>query len=205
MYLEINPDNPDGRQIMKAVEVLRKGGVIIYPTDTVYGMGCDIHNLKAVEKLCRIKGVKAQKTTFSFIFNDLKHISEYSILDTPVFKMLKRALPGPYTFILKASSLVPKILKAKKKTIGIRIPDNQIVRDIVIELGNPIITTSLPMQDDLVEYSTDPYYIYEQFGKQVDLVIDGGPGGIQESTVVDCISEPFELIREGAGDVELLY
>ncbi len=204
MYLEINSDNPHNRTIKQAVEILRKGGVIIYPTDTVYGMGCDIHNHKAVEKLCRIKGVKAEKTTFSFIFHDMKHIAEYSIVYTNIYKMLKRALPGPYTFILKASSLVPKILKAKKKTIGIRIPDNNIVRELVRELGNPIITTSIPMKDDMVEYATDPDMIYEEFGKSVDLVIDGGIGGIQESTVVNCTEEPFEIIREGAGDVDLL-
>ena len=204
MLLKINPDNPQHHKIMQAVEILRKGGVIIYPTDTVYGMGCDIHHHKAVERLCQIKGIKAQKTLFAFIFNDLKHIAEYSILPTSVFKIMKKALPGPYTFILKASSLVPKILKAKKKTIGIRIPDNNIVREIVKELGNPIITTSIIAEEEYPEYNTDPELIYEKYNNKVDAVIDGGIGNLLESTIIDCVDERMEVIREGAGSLNIL-
>lgn len=205
MLLQINPENPQEKFIKQAVEILRNGGVIIYPTDTVYGIGCDIHHHKAVEKLCVIKGIKAEKTLFAFIFNDLKHIAEYSILPTSIFKIMKRTLPGPFTFILKASSLVPKILKANKKTIGIRIPDNNIIRAIVQELGNPIITTSIITDEEHPEYNTDPELIYENFKNKVDLVIDGGIGNLLESTIVDCVDESLEIYREGAGDINLIY
>lgn len=202
MLLEINPDNPQPRFISQVVNILKNGGVIIYPTDTVYGIGCDIHNQKAIEKLCRIKGVKAEKRTFSFVFSDLKHIAEYAIIDNNVFKVLKSQLPGAYTFICKASSQVPKILKAKKKTIGIRIPDNNIIRDIVQELGNPILTTSVKTLDEEIEYSTDPFLMHEAYCKQLDCIVDGGIGGFEPSTVIDCTDEPFQLIREGAGEVD---
>ena len=203
--VRIYEENPNEREIDKVVEVLKKGGIIIYPTDTVYGIGCDIHHHKAVEKLCKVKGIKAEKTLFAFIFNDLKHIAAYSILPTSVFKILKRTLPGPFTFILKASSLVPKILKAKKKTIGIRIPDNNIVRAIVQELGNPIITTSIIADEEYPESNTNPELIYENFKNKVDAVVDGGIGNLLESTIVDCVDESFEIFREGAGDIDLIY
>jgi tRNA threonylcarbamoyl adenosine modification protein (Sua5/YciO/YrdC/YwlC family) len=203
MYLtRINPDNPQLNKIDEAVRILEKGGVIIYPTDTVYALGCDIHNQKAIEKLCKIKGVKVDKTNLSFICNDLSHISEYSKqLDSNVFKIMKKALPGPFTFILKASSKVPKILQAKKKTVGIRVPDNNIARQIVERLGNPIITTSLKDDDDIIEYTTDPELIFEKYQKVVDLVIDGGYGNNVPSTVVDCTDNEVNIIREGLGDI----
>ena len=203
MYLtRINPDNPQLNKIDEAVRILEKGGVIIYPTDTVYALGCDIHNQKAIEKLCKIKGVKVDKTNLSFICNDLSHISEYSKqLDSNVFKIMKKALPGPFTFILKASAKVPKLLQAKKKTVGIRVPDNNIARQIVERLGNPIITTSLKDDDDVIEYTTDPELIFEKYQKVVDLVIDGGYGNNVPSTIVDCTENEVEIIREGLGDI----
>lgn len=203
MYLiNINPENPQENKIDEAVRILQKGGVIIYPTDTVYALGCDIHNQKAIEKLCRIKGVKVEKTNLSFICHDLSHISEYcKQLDNSIFKVMKKALPGPFTFILAASSKVPKILQAKKKTVGIRIPNNDIARQIVEKLGNPIITTSLKDDDDVIEYTTDPELIFEKYQKQVDLVIDGGYGNNVASTIIDCTNDDFEIVREGLGDI----
>ncbi|MCP4520522.1 MAG: threonylcarbamoyl-AMP synthase [Cytophagales bacterium] len=204
MYLSvINSENPQERKIEEAVRILQNGGVIIYPTDTVYALGCDIHNQKAIEKLCRIKGVKADKTNLSFICYDLSHISEYTKqLDNNVFKVMKKALPGPFTFILNASTKVPKLLQAKKKTVGIRVPNNNIAREIVNRLGNPIITTSLKDDDEVVEYTTDPDLIFEKNKKMVDLVIDGGYGENVPSTVVDCTSGEITVIREGLGDIE---
>lgn len=203
MYLiNINPENPQENKIDEAVRILSKGGIIIYPTDTVYALGCDIHNQKAIEKLCRIKGVKVEKTNLSFICHDLSHISEYcKQLENSIFKLMKKALPGPFTFILKASSKVPKILQAKKKTVGIRVPNNEIVRQIVEKLGNPIITTSLKDDDDVIEYTTDPELIFEKYEKQVDLVIDGGYGNNVASTIIDCTNDEIEIIREGLGDI----
>lgn len=203
MYLiNINPENPQENKIDEAVRILEKGGVIIYPTDTVYALGCDIHNQKAIEKLCRIKGVKVEKTNLSFICHDLSHISEYcKQLDNSTFKVMKKALPGPFTFILAASSKVPKILQAKKKTVGIRVPNNEIARQIVAKLGNPIITTSLKDDDDVIEYTTDPELIFEKYEKMVDLVIDGGYGNNVASTIIDCTNGEFEIIREGLGDI----
>ncbi len=203
MYLSrINPNNPQDKKIDEVVRILAKGGVIIYPTDTVYALGCDIHNQKAIEKLCQIKGVKVDKTNLSFICNDLSHISEYSKqIDSHIFKTMKKALPGPFTFILKASSKVPKILQAKKKTVGIRVPDNNIARQIVERLGNPIITTSLKDDDDVIEYTTDPELIFEKYQKRVDLVVDGGYGNNVPSTIVDCTDNEIAIIREGLGDI----
>lgn len=175
--------------------------MIIYPTDTVYGIGCDFSNTKAVERVCQIKGVKPQN--LSFICYDLSEISEYvRQLSTPVFKVMKKALPGPFTFILNSSSSVPKILNAKKKTVGIRVPDNNIPRMIVKELGNPIITSSIHDEDQVIEYSTDPSLIYEKFENLVDIVVDGGYGGNIPSTVVDCSTDEFVIIREGLGNIE---
>lgn len=200
--LKIHPENPEQRKIAKAVEVLRKGGVIIYPTDTIYGIGCDITDQKAVERVCQIKGVKADKTQMSFICQDMSHISEYvRQIGTPVFKVMKKALPGPFTFILDSSSKVPKIINAKKKTVGIRVPDHNIPRMLVEQLGHPIITTSVHDDDDVVEYTTDPEAIYEKFKNLVDVVIDAGPGQNIASTVVDCTGDTFEVIRQGAGDL----
>lgn len=201
--IKIHPDNPELRKIEKVVDVLRKGGVVIYPTDTIYGLGCDIFNQEAVERICRIKGMDCEKNSLSFICHDLSHISEYvKSLSTPVFKLMKKTLPGPYTYILNASSKVPKTIAPKRKTVGIRIPDNNIPRLLVEKLGNPIITTSIRDDDEVVEYSTDPELIYEKFQNMVDIVIDGGYGKNVASTVVDFTNGQMEVVREGLGDLE---
>lgn len=203
MLIKIYNDNPNPKAIQEAVDILRKGGVIIYPTDTVYGIGCDITNHKAIEKVCAIRGIKPEKSNLSFICHNLTDISQYTKpFDTTVFRVLKKALPGPFTFIFNASGQVPKLLSSKKKTVGIRIPDNNIVRDIVRELGNPIVTTSIHDEDEIIEYSTDPELIYEKYQDKVDLVIDGGYGDNVASTVVDVTSGDFEILREGKGDLE---
>lgn len=200
--LKIYPENPDPRKMKKVVEVLRDGGVVIYPTDTIYGIGCDIFNQKAVERVCQIKGVKADKTQLSFICQDISHISEYvKRISTPVYKVMKKALPGPFTFILESSTKVPKIINAKKKTVGIRVPDHNIPHQMVKELGNPIITTSIHDDDDVLEYTTDPTLIYEKFINLVDIVIDGGYGNNMPSTVIDCTGDTMEVVRLGAGDI----
>lgn len=200
--IKLYEQNPEQKKLDKIVEVLKGGGVIIYPTDTVYGIGCDIFNHKAVEKVCRIKGVDPSKNNLSFICYDLSDISNYvKNLPTHVFKVMKKALPGPFTFILNSNSSVPKILNAKKKSVGIRVPDHNIPRAIVKELGNPIVTTSIRDEDEIIEYSTDPSLIYEKFDNLVDLVIDGGYGGNVASTVIDCTLDTFEVVREGKGDI----
>lgn len=204
MLLHIHPEDPQQRNIKTVVDTLRKGGVIIYPTDTIYGLGCDIYNTAAIERICRIKGIDPKKAQFSFVCSDLSHLSDYAkSVDTPTFRILKTALPGPYTFILEASKQVPKLLKTKKDTVGIRVPDHNICQQIVKELGNPIMSVSLPM-DDEVEYYTDPEIMHDRFHKLVDIVIDGGSGGIVASTVIDCTGGGVELIRQGAGDWEKL-
>ena len=200
-FIKLYQENPERRKIEHIVNILRDGGLIIYPTDTIYGLGCDIFNAKALEKVRRLKGVKGKGLNFSFICHDLSNISEYAKVDTPTFKLMKRALPGPYTFILPASSNVPKILNASKKTIGIRVPDNDIPRYIVHELGNPIITTSIH-EDNAHEYATDPELIYDEFQSLVDVVIDGGYGDVMPSTVIDCTTGTPELVREGKGSWE---
>lgn len=203
MLIKIYPENPNPKAIEQAVEVLKKGGIIIYPTDTVYGLGCDITNQKAIEKICRLRGIKPEKANFSFICSDLRHISDYiKPIDTTTFRVLKKALPGPFTFIFNANNNVPKLLSSNKKTVGIRVPDNAIARDIVLLLGNPILSTSIKDDDELIEYSTDPELIHEKYEDKVDLVIDGGYGDNEPSTVVDCTSGEFEIIREGKGDLE---
>jgi tRNA threonylcarbamoyl adenosine modification protein (Sua5/YciO/YrdC/YwlC family) len=203
MLIKIYPENPNPKFIEQAVEVLRNGGIIIYPTDTIYGLGCDITNQKAIERICRLRGIKPEKAHFSFICSDLSHISDYiKPIDTNVFRVLKKALPGPYTFILNANNNVPKLLSSKKKTVGIRVPDNNIAREIVRLLGNPILSTSIRDDDDVLEYSTDPELIQEKYNDTVDLVIDGGYGGNIASTVIDCTSGEFEVIREGKGSLE---
>ncbi len=204
-FIKIYPENPDPRKIQKIVEVLRNGGVIIYPTDTVYGMGCDIHNLRAVERIAQIKGIKVKKHNFSFICYDLSNISEYTrSLSTKVFKMMKKALPGPYTFILEANNQVPKMLNSNKKTVGIRVPDHSVPRLLVKELGAPILTTSIHDEDEIVEYSTDPELIYEKYRDLVDIVIDGGYGNNVASTILDCSGDEIEIVRQGLGSVEEL-
>ncbi|WP_231460074.1 MULTISPECIES: L-threonylcarbamoyladenylate synthase [unclassified Pedobacter] len=203
MLIKIYPENPNERAIEQVVEVLKKGGLIIYPTDTVYGLGCDITNPKAIEKICRIRGIKPEKANFSFICHDLSHIADYiKPIDNTTFRVVKKALPGPFTFIFNANNNVPKLLSSNKKTVGIRVPDNNIARCIVKELGNPILSTSIKDDDELVEYSTDPELIYEKYQDLVDLVIDGGYGDNEASTVIDCTTGAFEVIREGKGDIE---
>jgi tRNA threonylcarbamoyl adenosine modification protein (Sua5/YciO/YrdC/YwlC family) len=204
MLLHIHPDNPQPRNINTVVDCLRSGGVIIYPTDTIYGIGCDIYNQQAIERICRIKNIQSKNANFSFICRDLSHLSDYARnIDTPVFRLLKSALPGPYTFILEATKEVPKLLKTKKDTVGIRVPDHIICQTIVQELGHPLMSASLPMDSD-VEYFTDPEIIHEIFGKQVDIVIDSGIGNMIASTVIDCTGSEPELVREGAGNWETL-
>lgn len=203
--VKIYPENPNPKAISKVTEVLENGGVIIYPTDTVYSFGCDITKPKALERVARLKETKIEKANFSIIFSDLSHLSEYTKqVDTPTYKLLNRALPGPYTFVLQASNAVPKIFKNKKKTIGIRIPDNNIPREIVKALGNPIIATSVHDEDEIIDYTTDPELILEKYTKLVDLVIDGGMGDNDASTVIDLSGSAPEVIREGKGDLSIL-
>lgn len=201
MLLHIHPQNPQPRQIKTAVETLRNGGLIIYPTDTIYGLGCDILQHKAIEKVCRIKNIDPKKAQLSFICSDLSHLSEYAKqLPTATYRMLKEYLPGPYTFILPASKMVPKILQSKKDTIGLRIPDNQIALEIIKELGRPILSASLP--GDMVEDYTDPEVMHENFRKEVDIIVDGGIGGTVPSTIIDCTGEEPVLVRQGLGKWE---
>jgi tRNA threonylcarbamoyl adenosine modification protein (Sua5/YciO/YrdC/YwlC family) len=196
-------ENPNPREILKIVDVLRDGGIIIYPTDTVYGLGCDITNVKAVEKVARFKGISIEKANFSFICSDLSHLSDYTKpISNTVFKLMKKNLPGPFTFILDANNNVPRYFKGKKKTVGIRVPDNNIIREIVLELGNPILSTSIRDEDEIIEYTTDPELIYEKYQDFADIVIDGGYGELIPSTVIDCTGEVMEILREGKGVLE---
>jgi tRNA threonylcarbamoyl adenosine modification protein (Sua5/YciO/YrdC/YwlC family) len=202
MYIRLYNENPNPKQIAQVVDILEKGGVIIYPTDTVYGIGCDITKQKAVERVARIKGINAQKNRFSFICHDIAQIAEYTApIDNHTFKMLKRNLPGPFTFILESGNKVPKILKSNRKHVGIRVPDNNIIREIVRQLGNPILTTSLKNEDEILEYTTDPELIYEDFRNLVDCIVDGGYGNNIPSTVVNCDKDNFEIIRQGIGEL----
>jgi tRNA threonylcarbamoyl adenosine modification protein (Sua5/YciO/YrdC/YwlC family) len=204
MLIKIYNDNPNHKEIQKAVDILKKGGVIIYPTDTIYGIGCSIDKPKAVQKVAQICGINTNKSNFSFIFYDLSHIADFTKhIPNNIFKLMKRNLPGPFTFILEANVNVPKLFKNKKKTIGIRVPDNNIIRAIVKELGHPILSKSIHDDDDIIEYTTDPELIYEKYSNTVDAVIDGGYGDNQVSTVVNCIDDEPEIIREGKG--ELIY
>jgi len=204
MIVRLYNENPDTRRILQIVEVLRNGGVIIYPTDTVYSFGCDISNQKAVERVARIKGIKVEKAQFSFICHDLSHLADFTRpIPNPVFKLMKRNLPGPFTFILEAGNQVPRYFKGKKKTVGIRVPDNNIIREIVRELGNPIFSTSVHDKDEVLAYTTDPELIHDQFQEEVDLVIDGGFGGIEVSTIVDCTGDGIEIVRQGKGELIL--
>ena len=199
MILNIHPQNPQPRLIKQVVETLQKGGIIIYPTDTVYGLGCDILQQKAVERICRIKKIDPRKAQLSFVCSDLSHLSDFAKpLSNPLYRLLKEHLPGPYTFILPASKMVPKILQSKKDTIGLRIPNNKIAMAIVNELGRPLLSASLP--GEMVEDYTDPEVMYENFRNEVDFVINGGIGGIIPSTIIDCTSDEPVMIREGLGE-----
>jgi tRNA threonylcarbamoyl adenosine modification protein (Sua5/YciO/YrdC/YwlC family) len=206
MFIRLNPDKIDYRNLSEAVKVLKNGGVVVYPTDSVYAFGCDMMNRDAIEKLCRIKGIKPEKSTFSFICSDLSSLSEYTVpISNQVFRIMKKALPGPYTFILEANSNVPKLLKQSRKTVGIRVPANNICKELVESLGNPILSTSLHNdEDELINYFSEPALIYEKYQDVVDLVIDGGYGSIYPTTVIDCSKGDIEVIREGAGDLAAL-
>ena len=202
-FIKLYNENPNPKEIAKVVKVLQSGGLVIYPTDTIYGLGCDITKTKSLEKIAQIKGVQLEKANLSFICNDLSHLSDYvKQIDSATFKILKRALPGPYTFILPGSNNLPKVFK-KKKTVGIRIPDNNIIRTLVAELGNPIVSTSIRDEDDVLEYTTDPELIFEKWQGLVDVVIDGGYGDNEPSTVIDLTEEPA-IIREGKGSLDIL-
>jgi tRNA threonylcarbamoyl adenosine modification protein (Sua5/YciO/YrdC/YwlC family) len=203
-FIKIYEENPNPKEIKRVVDVLRKGGLVIYPTDTVYGLGCDITNSKALEKIARIKGIKLAKANWSFICTDLSNLSDYvRQIDTATFKILKRSLPGPYTFILPGNNNLPKEFK-KKKTVGIRVPDNSIVKALVEGLGNPIVSTSIRDDDDVLEYTTDPELIFEKWKNLVDVVIDGGYGGNIGSTIIDVSSGQAEVIREGKGSLDII-
>ena len=200
MLIKLYNENPNPREIRKVVEVLREGGLIVYPTDTVYGLGCDITNQKAVEKVARFKGVKIEKNNFSFICSNLSHLSDYTRpISNTTFKLMRKNLPGPFTFILEANNNVPKYFKGKKKTVGIRVPDNNIIRAIVEELGNPILSTSVHDDDEILQYTPDPELIYERYQDIADIVIDGGYGELIPSTIVDCSGDEIEILREGKG------
>ncbi|RKF02947.1 translation factor SUA5 [Tenacibaculum lutimaris] len=203
-FIKLYNDNPNPKEIEKIVKILQNGGVIIYPTDTVYGLGCDITNAKALAKVAKIKGIKPEKADFSFVCNDLSHLSDYvKQIDTATYKILKRALPGPYTFVLPGSNTLPKAYK-KRKTVGIRVPDNNIARAIVAALGNPIVSTSIYDEDEVLEYTTDPELIFEKWQNIVDVVIDGGYGDNHASTVIDLTTDEPEVLREGKGSLDIL-
>jgi tRNA threonylcarbamoyl adenosine modification protein (Sua5/YciO/YrdC/YwlC family) len=202
MLLKVHPDNPSERQLKIIIDCLKGGGLIIYPTDTVYGLGCDITQIKAVDKVAMIKGIKREKANFSFICHNLSHLSDFTKpIPNTVFRLMKKALPGPFTFILNASSNVPHYFQSKKKTVGIRIPDHKVPCQIVEMLGNPIMTTSIHDEDQIIEYSTNPELIHERFGNLVDIVIDSGNGDNHVSTVIDCTGDEPVVIREGKGNI----
>lgn len=200
--LRIHPLNPEMRKINRVVQCLRDGGLIIYPTDTVYGLGCDLMNRRAIERLCHVRQIKPEKLNLSFICHDISEVAKYvKRLDTPVFKIMKKVLPGPYTFIFESSSAVPKILGVNKKTVGIRVPNHHIPLTLVQELGNPLINASIKSEDAVQEYTTDPEEIHQQYLHQVDMVIDAGSGGNIPSTILDCTGEEVEVVREGLGPI----
>lgn len=202
MFVKLYPENPNPKEVDKIVNVLQDGGLVIYPTDTVYAIGCDALNVRAVEAICKMKGINPNKSNLSIICYDLSNISEYAKVDNNIFKVMKKNLPGSFTFILNTTSNLPKIYK-NKKTVGIRIPDNNIIRELVRVLGNPILTTSVKDDDEIIEYTTDPELIYEKYENQVDVVIDGGYGGLDGSTIVDCTMGEPEIIRQGKGELIL--
>jgi tRNA threonylcarbamoyl adenosine modification protein (Sua5/YciO/YrdC/YwlC family) len=200
MLLRIHPENPSQRQIKTVVECLQDGGVIIFPTDTIYAIGCDIYKPKALERVAQIKGIRIEKANFSFLCSDLSQLSDFTKpINNEVFKLMKSTLPGPYTYILNANNNVPRIFQSKKKTLGIRIPANNIVSEIIRELGNPITSSSIHDEDEIIEYPTDPELIYEKFQKQIDIVIDGGFGDNEPSTIIDCTGSEIVIVREGKG------
>lgn len=203
MLVHIHPDNPDVRKVKQVIECLLDGGVIIYPTDSVYSIGCDLTQLKAVERVARIKGIAMKDANFSLVCRDLSHLSEYcKPIDNAIYKLMKRALPGPYTFILNASSAVPKMFKSKKKTVGIRVPDHPVALALVSALGNPLVSTSVHDDDEILEYTTDPELIHERYADSVDMVVHGGIGNLEASTVFDCTDGVPVLVREGLGPIE---
>jgi len=203
--LKIHEHNPEMRKIDKVVNILSRGGVVIYPTDTVYGIGCDLHNKKGVQKLVTLLGIKPNKLNLSFICHDLSQVSHYTKpISTHVFKVIKRALPGPFTFLLNANNEVPKILQISKKTVGVRIPDNKITNAMVALLGNPIISASIKDEDKIIQYTADPEIIFDRFKNKVDMVIDGGISGVEPSTVIDLTGGDIEVVRKGVGDIGLL-
>lgn len=203
MLLTIHPQNPDARKIAQAVEILQSGGIIIYPTDTVYAIGCDMSNQEAVERVCRLRNLDPERAMLTIMCRDISEVAEYAAqIDTPVFKLLRRNLPGPFTFVLPAGSKTPKLFRNRKKTIGIRIPDHPIVQALIEGLGRPILTTSLKTGDDVVEYYTDPEALHEDYHKLVDVVIDGGAGGNSPSTLVDCTGPDPEVLRQGLGELK---
>jgi tRNA threonylcarbamoyl adenosine modification protein (Sua5/YciO/YrdC/YwlC family) len=205
MIVKVYPDNPADRHLNLIVDILRKGGVIIYPTDTVYAFGCDMNNQSAIDKMLQVSGKGKSKSELSLICSGLSNISHYTVpFEKKIYKSMNKALPGPFTFILNANNRVPKIFEKNKKTIGIRVPNNKIPTEVVERLGNPLVTTSIKIEDSATEYLTDPSLIYERFGKQVDLVIDGGIGDNEASTVLDCTGSEIEIIREGKGEVGLV-
>jgi tRNA threonylcarbamoyl adenosine modification protein (Sua5/YciO/YrdC/YwlC family) len=200
MLLKIYPDNPNPRHIRTVVDCLKGGGIVIFPTDTIYALGCDIYKTRAIERVAQIKGTKREKANFSFLCYDLSQLSDFTKpINNDVFKLMKSSLPGPFTFILNANNNVPKLFQSKKKTLGIRVPDNNIISEIIHELGNPITSTSIHDEDDIIEYTTDPELIHEKFQDKVDIVIDGGYGDNEPSTIIDCTGDDIEIIREGKG------
>jgi tRNA threonylcarbamoyl adenosine modification protein (Sua5/YciO/YrdC/YwlC family) len=204
MLIRIYNENPNPKHIRQVVDLLEAGGIIIYPTDTVYAMGCDILATKSIEKIARLKGMNPKNPDLSLIFHDMSQLSEYTVIrDNAIFKLLKKNLPGPFTFIVQANNQIPKMFKNKKKTVGIRIPDNNITLELVRELGRPIITTSIHDPDEVIEYTTDPELIYEKYQDITDIVIDGGFGKNEASTIVDCTGEEIEIVRQGLGVLEL--
>jgi tRNA threonylcarbamoyl adenosine modification protein (Sua5/YciO/YrdC/YwlC family) len=204
MLLRIYSENPNQKHIRQIADLLESGGIIIYPTDTVYAMGCDILATKSIEKIARFKGLNPKNPDLSLIFHDMSQLSEYTIIhDNNIFKLLKRNLPGPFTFIVQANNQIPKLFKNKKKTVGIRIPDNSIILEIVKELGRPVITTSIHDPDEVIEYTTDPELIFEKYRDFADAVIDGGFGNNEASTIVDCTGEDIEIVRQGPGILEM--
>lgn len=205
MLINIHPQNPDARKVAQVVDVLSKGGVVIIPTDTIYALACDLYQYKAFEQICRMKDVRPDKANFSLLCNDLSNISQFTRpFDRAIYKLLNRALPGPYTFILDASSEVPSVFRSRRKTIGLRIPDNKIVLDIIEKLGHPLVATSIHDIDEIREYPTDPDEIFDIYGNQVEVVVDGGAGKLVASTVIDCTGDAPAVTREGAGDINIL-
>lgn len=203
MLVHIHPDNPDPRKVKQVIECLLGGGVIIYPTDSVYSIGCDLSQLKAVERVARIKGIAMKDANFSLVCRDLSHLSEFcKPIDNSIYKLMRRALPGPYTFILNASGAVPKMFKSKKKTVGIRVPDHPVALALVSALGNPLVSSSVHDDDEILEYTTDPELIHERYAESVDMVVHGGIGNLEASTVFDCTGGVPVLVREGRGPIE---